>query len=307
MTSEPTIATTLAHLTTETGDPRYAHIDEMTTTELAETMNDADATVPAAVRRAVPAIVAAVDDITPRVAGGGRMIYVGAGTSGRLGVLDASECPPTFGIDPQRVQAVMAGGPAAITSPVEGAEDDAEAGASAVDDLDVTERDCVIGIASSGRTPFVLGALREARRRRALTVGLSCNAAAPLHADVDHAIELLVGPEVVAGSTRLKAGTAQKLVLNMLSTIVMVQLGKTYGNLMIDVQPTNDKLRERAVNIVRTLTSAHDAAARAALDEVGFDVKRAVVVLALDVDQVEAAHRLERAGGRLKVVLEGRT
>ncbi|CAN5505393.1 N-acetylmuramic acid 6-phosphate etherase [soil metagenome] len=303
MTSDPTPAT-LGQLATESEDPRFARIDEMTTAELAETMNDADATVPATVRGALPAIVAAIEDITPRMAAGGRMIYVGAGTSGRIGVLDASECPTTFGTDPQQVQAVMAGGASAITSPVEGAEDDLGAGESAIDHLDVAEPDCVIGIASSGRTPFVLGALRRARSRGALTVGLSGNADAPLHADVDHAIELFVGPEVIAGSTRLKAGTAQKLVLNMLSTIVMVQLGKTYGNLMIDVQPTNHKLRERAVNIVQSLTSADDATARSTLEDVGFDVKRAVIVLALGIDPADAARRLERAGGRLKTVLE---
>ena len=250
----------------------------MSTAEVAAVMNDSDATVPAAVRAALPAIVAAIDGIVARMAAGGRLIYVGAGSSGRLGVLDASECPPTFGTDPGDVVAIIAGGPPAIVSPVEAAEDDVDGGRRAIDDANVTAGDAVVGIAASGRTPFVIAALGRAGELGALTVGLSCNAGAELSAVVEHPIEVAVGPEVVAGSTRLKAGTAQKLVLNMISTITMVRLGKTYGNLMVDLRATNEKLRERAVGIVATIAGVGRPPARAALEATGFDVKAAVLV-----------------------------
>ncbi|MET7463540.1 N-acetylmuramic acid 6-phosphate etherase, partial [Nonomuraea sp. NPDC005501] len=217
-------------LATEQSDPRYSQIDRLPTEQIARLMNQADAAVPAAVAVVIPAISAAIDAISARMGSGGRLLYVGAGTSGRLAVLDASECPPTFGTDPELVQGVIAGGPDALTRSVEGAEDDAEAGAADLARLEVGPLDSVVGVSASGRAPFVLGALAEARRRGALTVGLSCNDGAPLSAAAEHAIEVVVGPEVVAGSTRLKAGTAQKLVLNMISTIAMVRLGRTYGN-----------------------------------------------------------------------------
>lgn len=293
-----------ARLTTEAGDPRYAHIDELPTDALAELMNDADATVPAAVRRALPSIVTAIDAITARMSRGGRLLYIGAGTSGRLGVLDASECPPTFGTPPSLVRGIIAGGPSAIVTPVEGAEDDPEAGAAAVAGAGVTEIDVVVGIASSGRTPYVIGAVRQAGSLGALTVGLSCNADAELSTVCELAIEVPVGPEVVAGSTRLKAGTAQKLVLNMISTIVMVRLGKTYGNLMVDLVPTNEKLRHRAVGIVSDIAGVAAADARAALDATAFDIKEAVLVARLGVSPDDAAERLHRNGGHLRRAME---
>lgn len=293
-----------SRLTTESGDARFDHIDEMSTSELAVAMNAADAAVPAAVSAALPAIVGAVDGIVERMTDGGRLIYVGAGSSGRIGVLDASECPPTFGTDPGQVFAIIAGGQNAIASPREGAEDDHEAGAAAIDDADVGARDALVAIASSGRTPYVVAAARRARQRGALTVGLSCNENTDLSAVVDHPIEVLVGPEVVAGSTRLKAGTAQKLVLNMLSTITMVRLGKTYGNLMVDVRPTNAKLRQRAVGIVATIAGVGHRDALDALERTDFDVKRAVLVVRSGITPEQAAARLLATNGQLKKALE---
>jgi len=290
----------LALLTTEANDPRYAQIDRMSVGELAATMNDADATVPAAVRAALPQIVAAIDGIAARMARGGRLVYVGAGTAGRLGVLDASECAPTFNTPPGLVVALIAGGPAAVVTPSEGAEDDPATGAAAVADAGVGPLDSVVGIASSGRTPYAVGAIRRARELGAFTVGLTANAGSPLSRVAEQPIEVVVGPEVLSGSTRLKAGTAQKLVLNMISTITMVQLGKTYGNLMVDVRPTNHKLRERAVRIVRQTTGTGDAAARAALEAAGWDVKVAAVTLRLGVEVPAARDRLAAAGGRLR-------
>ncbi|TDE59250.1 N-acetylmuramic acid 6-phosphate etherase [Nonomuraea mesophila] len=296
----------LSDLTTETADPRFAGIDTMSVGELAATMNAADAAVPAAVAEALPRITEAIEATSKRVRAGGRLIYVGAGTPGRLGVLDASECPPTFGTPPEQVFAIIAGGESAIVSPCEGAEDDEEAGAAAVDAAGVGPLDTVVGIASSGRTPYVLAAVRRARELGALTVGLSCNAGTPLSEAADHAVEVLVGPEVVSGSTRLKAGTAQKLVLNMFSTIVMVRLGKTYGNLMVDVKATNGKLRERAVRIVCAITGAGREEALAVLDANGFNVKQAVVAARFGLAPRDAAARLAGAGGRLREALEER-
>lgn len=297
-------AVSVTDLVTEASGARFDTIDEMSTADLAALMNDADASVPLAVQAALPAIVAAVDGIVDRMASGGRLIYVGAGTSGRIGVLDASECPPTFGTRPEQVVGIIAGGLTAIVAPQEGAEDDAAGGIAAMIDAGVSAADAVVGIASSGRTPYVVAALQTARERGALTVGLSCNADAVLSAVVDHPIEVPVGPEVVAGSTRLKAGTAQKLVLNMLSTITMVRLGKTFGNLMVDLRPTNAKLRERAVGIVHHITGVRREDARAALDQTGFHVPDAVLVVRLGISPDEAKARLQSAGGRLKKALE---
>ncbi|GAA4227006.1 N-acetylmuramic acid 6-phosphate etherase [Streptosporangium album] len=293
----------LSELTTESADPRFAGIDRMTVAELAATMNGADATVPGAVAKALPQITPAIEAAAERMKAGGRLVYVGAGTPGRLGVLDASECPPTFGTPPEQVFAIIAGGESAIVSPCEGAEDDPDAAVKAIDAAGIGPLDTVVGIASSGRTPFVISAVRHARERGALTVGLSCNAGTPLSDEAEHAIEVLVGPEVLSGSTRLRAGTAQKLVLNMFSTIVMVQLGKTYGNLMVDVKASNGKLRERAVRIVRTITGAGRDEALAVLDRNGFNVKQAVVASRFDLNPQDAATRLARSGGRLRTAL----
>ena len=293
----------LSELTTESADPRFADIDRMTVAELAATMNRADATVPDAVAKAMPRISEAIEATAERMKAGGRLVYVGAGTPGRLGVLDASECPPTFSTPPDQVFAIIAGGESAIVSSREGAEDDVDAAADAIAAAGIGPLDTVVGIASSGRTPFVIAAVRHARERGALTVGLSCNSGTPLSAEAEHAIEVLVGPEVLSGSTRLKAGTAQKLVLNMFSTIVMVQLGKTYGNLMVDVKPSNGKLRERAVRIVQSITGARREEALAVLDRNGFNVKQAVVASRFDLTPQDAAARLARSGERLRVAL----
>ncbi|WP_433442494.1 N-acetylmuramic acid 6-phosphate etherase [Nonomuraea sp. CA-141351] len=295
----------LPELSTEQSDPRYSQIDRLPTEQIARLMNQADAAVPAAVAVAIPAISAAIDGISARMAEGGRLLYVGAGTSGRLAVLDASECPPTFGTDPSLVQGIIAGGPDALTRSVEGAEDDTEAGAAALKDLEVGPLDSVVGVSASGRAPFVLGALAEASARGALTVGVSCNDGAPLSAAAEHAIEVVVGPEVVTGSTRLKAGTAQKLVLNMISTISMVKLGRTYGNKMIEMSAMNSKLAGRALRMVSDITGADSATAESALDAAGGQAKIAVLMIQHGLDAEGARALLESHGERLSDALSG--
>ncbi|TWF81800.1 N-acetylmuramic acid 6-phosphate etherase [Pseudonocardia hierapolitana] len=289
---------------TERVDPRYASIDRASVAELAVLMNEADATVPLAVRAALPQIVPAIEAVAQRMRDGGRLLYVGAGTPGRLGVLDASECPPTFSTPPDLVRGLIAGGEPAVFTAQEGVEDDADAGRAVIAAEGVGPADSVVGVTASGRTPYVLAAIGEARARGALTVGMSCNAGTALSAAAEHAIEVVVGPEVVAGSTRLKAGTAQKLVLNMFSTIAMVQLGKTYGNLMVDLGATNAKLRERAVRMVRTVTGASRERAEEALEASGMRVTLAILRLERGLDADEASARLAAAGGRLRDVLE---
>lgn len=286
-------------LSTEQSDPRYSQIDRLPTEEIAQLMNQADTTVPAAVAAAVADISAAIDAIAARMGKGGRLLYVGAGTSGRLAVLDASECPPTFGTDPSLVVGIIAGGPDALTRSVEGAEDDAAAGAAAIADLKVGELDSVVGVSASGQAPFVLGALAEAAGRGALTVGLSCNAGAPLSTSAEHAIEVVVGPEVVTGSTRLKAGTAQKLVLNMISTISMIRLGRTYGNKMIEMSAMNSKLAGRAVRMVSDIAGADADTARKALDAADGQAKVAVLMIQHGLDADGARALLESHGERL--------
>ncbi|RKQ86353.1 N-acetylmuramic acid 6-phosphate etherase [Solirubrobacter pauli] len=291
--------TRLGHLSTEGARPERAEIDRLPTAELVRLMNEDDQAVAVAVADAQRQIAAAVDAIVARLERGGRLIYIGAGTAGRLGVLDASECGPTFNSD--RVLGFIAGGPGAVSTATESAEDDPD---GALDDLaDLTADDAVVGISASGRTPYVLGAIAHARRRAALTVGLACNHDAPLSAAVEHPIEVLVGPEFVAGSTRLKAGTAQKLVLNMLSTLAMVRLGKTYGNRMVDVRVTNEKLRDRATRIVAQVAdAAHEDAARA-LADAGDDAKVAAVMLRAGVGAEAARERLRAAHGHLRRAL----
>jgi N-acetylmuramic acid 6-phosphate etherase len=295
----------LAALVTEQADPRYARIDLASVGELAALMNEADGSVPQAVRAALPRIVPAIEAVTERMRAGGRLLYVGAGTAGRMGVLDASECPPTFGTPPELVRGVIAGGPDAMFTAQEGVEDDEDAGRAAIAAEGVGPEDAVLGLAASGRTPFAVAAVAEARRRGALTVGLSCNPDTPLSAAAEHPIEVVVGPEVVAGSTRLKAGTAQKLVLNMFSTIVMVQLGKTYGNLMVDLKASNEKLRERAIRTVTTVTGVSRERAAAALESSGMHVKLAILRLERGLDEAEATARLGAAGGHLRAAMEG--
>lgn len=293
----------LGELTTEAADPRYQRIDTLSVGELADLMNEADQSVPLAVRQAFPQLIPAIEAISERMAQGGRLIYVGAGTPGRIGVLDASEIPPTFSAH-GKVLAIIAGGAKAIVNATEGAEDDDAAGATAVEEATVGPLDAVLGVAASGRTPFVVGAVRRARELGALGLGLSCNAHTPLSAAADHPIEVIVGPEIVSGSTRLKAGTAQKLVLNMISTISMVQLGKTYGNLMVDVHASNAKLRRRAESIVGEIAAVSTEKARSALEESGYSVPVAVITLISGLGPKAAQDTLATAGGRLREAME---
>jgi N-acetylmuramic acid 6-phosphate etherase len=293
--------TRLGHLSTEGARAERAEIDRLPTDELVRLMNADDAIVPVAVGEAGPAIAGAVDAIVGRLEAGGRLIYVGAGTAGRVGVLDASECGPTFNTD--RVVGVIAGGQVAVSTASESAEDHLESGAQAIALLGVGADDAVVGISASGRTPYVLGAIERARSAGALTVGLVCNAGSDLSTVADLAIEVLVGPEFIAGSTRLKAGTAQKLVLNMLSTLAMVRLGKTYGNLMVDVRVTNAKLRDRATRIVEQVAGVGRATAATALAEAGDDAKVAIAMLRTGSTPEAARERLAAADGHLRRAL----
>ncbi|WP_406183420.1 N-acetylmuramic acid 6-phosphate etherase [Streptomyces sp. NBC_01006] len=290
-------------LTTEAFRPELAEIDRQSTLDIARTMNAGDATVPAAVAAQLPGIAAAIDAIAVRMARGGRLVYAGAGTAGRMGVLDASECPPTFNTDPAQVVGLIAGGPGAMVRSVEGAEDSEELAAEDLAALDIGPDDTVIGVSASGRTPYAIGAVEYARTRGALTVGLSCNAGSALAAAAEHGIEVVTGPELLTGSTRLKAGTAQKLVLNLISTITMIRLGKTYGNLMVDLRASNEKLRARSRRIVALATGAPDEEIEAALDATGGEVKQAVLVLLGGVDGPAAAGLLTAAGGHLREAL----
>ncbi|GAA0489422.1 N-acetylmuramic acid 6-phosphate etherase [Streptomyces sp. NPDC046215] len=294
----------LAALTTEAFRPELADIDRLPTLDIARIMNAEDAGVPGAVAARLPEIAAAIDATAARMAAGGRLVYAGAGTAGRLGVLDASECPPTFNTDPAQVVGLIAGGSPALVTAVEGAEDSKELAAADLEAIGVGPADTVVGVSASGRTPYAVGAVEHARRAGALTVGLSCNAGSPLGAAADHAIEVVVGPELLTGSTRLKAGTAQKLVLNMLSTVTMIRLGKTYGNLMVDVRASNDKLRARSRRIVSLATGAPDQEIEAALAATGGEVKAAVLVVLGGVDGPTAARLLAESGGHLRTALD---
>ena len=266
-------------LTTEGVDERFAHLDRLDVGELARVMNEADRGVPEAVERALPQIIPAIEAISARFAAGGRIIYVGAGTSGRLGVLDASECPPTFNTRPDQVLGLIAGGDQALRSAMEGAEDDADQGGADLAAVGVGPRDAVVGIASSGRTPYVVGALRHGGSVGALTVALSCNAGAEISDVAEHGIEVVVGPEVLAGSTRLRSGTAQKMVLNMISTVTMIRAGKVMGNRMVDLRATNEKLRIRAVRMVAELAGVDEDTATGALEGSDWRVKDAILAL----------------------------
>ncbi|MCW5250800.1 N-acetylmuramic acid 6-phosphate etherase [Streptomyces sp. SHP 1-2] len=299
----PGLRDQLETLTTEAFRPELAEIDRMPTLEIARLMNGEDTAVPAAVAARLPEIAAAVDAVAARMSRGGRLVYAGAGTAGRLGVLDASECPPTFNTAPGQVVGLIAGGPEAVVTSVEGAEDSPELARADLDALALTADDTVVGVSASGRTPYAVGAVRYARSLGALTVGLACNSGSELAAAADHGIEVVVGPELITGSTRLKSGTAQKLVLNMLSTITMVRLGKTYGNLMVDVRASNEKLRARSRRIVALATGAADDDIERALDAADGEVKHAILALLADVDAATAARLLEDSRGRLRSAL----
>ncbi|HET6821406.1 MAG TPA: N-acetylmuramic acid 6-phosphate etherase [Anaerolineales bacterium] len=285
---------------TEERNPLTRDIDTLPTLDMLTLINDEDQKVALAVRGELPNIAIAVDAITARMQRGGRLIYIGAGTSGRLGVLDASECPPTFGTPPELVVGLIAGGPAALTEAVEGAEDDWYSGTQQIAELNVNENDCVIGIAASGRTPYAIGGLQEAKKRGALTISIACNRPSSLEGMAEIGITPVVGPEVVSGSTRLKAGTAQKMVLNMISTAVMIRLGKTYSNLMVDVQPTNVKLRQRALRIVAEATGLDLQRATEVLTACNGEVKTAIVAILAEVSPEIARIRLHETGGYVR-------
>ena len=303
MPAESPDAGQLDELLTEAVGDRGLMLDELSVAELVTLMNDRDATIAPAVRDEQPAIARAIEATAARMLRGGRLIYVGAGTSGRLGILDASEIPPTFGTSGDVVIGLIAGGPAAIVSSVESAEDSEEAGAADLAGLGVGPLDTVVGIAASGRTPYVLGAVRSAAAQGALTVGLSCNTGTPLSAAAEHAIEIAVGPEIVTGSTRLGAGTATKMVLNMFSTISMVRLGKTYRSLMVDARPTNGKLVRRAIRVVTLATGADEDTARRALDAADWHAKVAIAMISTGMSAAGSRAALEDAGGVLSKVI----
>ncbi len=291
-------------LSTEQRNPATADLDRLTSLEFVRLVNREDARVASAVAAAAPAIARAIERIVAGLEAGGRLIYVGAGTSGRLGVLDAAECPPTFGTDPRQVVGLIAGGSAALTKAVEGAEDSAEQGATDLRAIAVSAADTVVGITASGTTPYVIGALEHANAAGAGTVGLSCNPDSPVASMAGIGISIVTGPEVLAGSTRMKAGTATKMVLNMLTTGAMVRLGKTFGDLMVDLQAGNRKLKARSLSIVRDATGLPTAKAETLLDTAGGDVKAAIVCGRLGVDADEARRLLQTAGGRVRRALQ---
>lgn len=288
---------------TEQRNPRSRGLDRRSTREILRIINREDATVARAVAKEIPAIARAVDAIVAGMRRGGRLIYVGAGTSGRLGVLDASECPPTFGVPAGLVRGVIAGGAKALVQAVEGAEDSAALGKGDMAAAKITGHDVVAGLAASGSTPYVLGALEYANAKGATTVGVTCNRNAPIRSVARILIAPEVGPEVVTGSTRMKAGTAQKLVLNMLSTAAMVRLGHVYDNWMIQVAQTNQKLRRRAARILAEASGAGVAAVQRTLRQAGHDLRVALVMLKANVDANEARKRIQLAGGNLRVAL----
>ncbi|MDU2071450.1 MAG: N-acetylmuramic acid 6-phosphate etherase [Cutibacterium avidum] len=290
--------------TTEGRNPVSEGLDQLTTLEVLRVMNDEDHRVPDAVARQLPAIAAIVEAAVAGLSAGGRLIYAGAGTSGRLGVLDAAECPPTFSTHPTMVVGLIAGGQQAMFQAVEGAEDDQERGAEEINALHPGLHDVVVGLAASGRTPWVIGAVRAAKQAGAHTASVCCNHDALISDEVDLPVEIDAGPEVLTGSTRLKAGTAQKLVLNMISTATMVGLGKTYGNLMVDVSPSNEKLRQRAVSIVVSATGCTRDQAVIALHEADGHAKTAIVMILLDMTAAQARERLTTSGGAVRAAVD---
>jgi N-acetylmuramic acid 6-phosphate etherase len=294
-------------LLTEARNADSESIDRLAALEIVQLMSHEDEQVITAVRAESDRIAHVIEMAAERFRAGGRLVYVGAGTSGRLGVLDAAECPPTFSTAPEMVVGLIAGGPNALVRAVEGAEDDEAQGARDIDGLEVSERDVVIGIATSGRTPYVLGGIRRAKERLAYVVSLSCNKPSLLGSLVDCEIAALVGPEVIAGSTRLKAGTATKMILNMISTGAMVRIGKTFGNRMVDLQPTNEKLRIRSRRILRELAGVTDAEAAEYLRLAGGRLKPALVAAIGAVDAARATALLEVHGGQVREAVKAAT
>lgn len=293
----------LNKMSTEQSNESTRDLDVLSIYDALKIINDEDQKVPQAVKEVIPQIEKAVKVVIEAFNNGGRLIYIGAGTSGRLGVLDAVECPPTFGTPPEMVVGLIAGGDGAFLKAVEGAEDSEEMGVHDLKSIGLKSKDVVVGIAASGRTPYVIAALNYSREIGTKTIGISCNKDSEVGAAADIPIEIIVGPEVLTGSTRLKAGTAQKMVLNMISTISMVGIGKVYKNLMVDVQPTNKKLETRSVNIIMAATDVNREMAKKVLEESGKDVKLAITMILLNCDVVEARERLDLAKGHIRKIL----
>ena len=293
----------LKKLDTERRNARTANIDTLSTLDMVKLINSEDHLCAEAVEKTLPQVAESIDTIYKKIRAGGRLFYVGAGTSGRLGVLDAAECPPTYGVDPGLVVGLIAGGPPAFLKAVEGAEDSAELGKNDLIEHEFSANDALVGIAASGRTPYVIGAMDYARSLGAPVIALTCCRDSEMSRHADITIAPVPGPEVVTGSSRMKSGTCQKLVLNMLSTCVMIKSGKVYGNLMVDVQATNQKLVRRAISIVCEATGEGEEKAKAALDQCGFSCKTAIVMLLLGLDADAARAALEKADGRIAQVV----
>ncbi|MCY8345797.1 N-acetylmuramic acid 6-phosphate etherase [Bacillus haynesii] len=293
----------LSSLTTERRNERSKRIHQAETIDMLKIMNDEDKTVAEAVQEVLPDVKTAVDYAVGSLKKGGRIIYIGAGTSGRLGVLDAAECPPTFSISPESVIGIMAGGEQALFKAVEGAEDHEAFGRRDLEAVNLSNNDTVIGIAASGRTPYVLGALKYAKETGAKTVALTCNENSAISRAADHSIEVVVGPEVIAGSTRMKAATSHKMILNMISTAAMINMGKVYENLMIDVKVSNNKLKERAIRIIQTVTGVPKEAAALALEKSHNQVKTAIIMLKTNENAAAAEKLLEKSEGDIEKAL----
>lgn len=294
----------LSSMTTEVRNPNSTNLDQMSSLEVITVMNQEDAKIPLAIAKVLPQIAKAVDWVTEAFRSGGRLFYMGAGTSGRLGVLDASECPPTFGVSPEMVIGLIAGGDVALRSAVEGAEDSEKLGEEDLVNHNLCSKDIVVGIAASGRTPYVIGGLNYAKNLGCHTVSIACNCGSAMAKVAELAIEILAGPEVLTGSTRLKSGTAQKMVLNMLTTASMVQIGKAYQNLMVDVVQSNEKLNIRAENIVIEATGVDRDEARTCINEAKGSVKMATVMILAECSKGLAEEYLEKAQGHVRKALE---
>lgn len=295
---------TLSTLITEQRNPNSMHLDSLSALEIVQLMNEEDKQVPLAIEKCLPQITQAVECIVAAFQQGGRLVYIGAGTSGRLGVLDASECPPTFGVSPEMVKGIIAGGERALRHPIEGAEDSKAQAVVDLQTIQFSSKDVLVGIAASGRTPYVIGALEYAKSLGSVTVSIASNPNSAMANIVDIAIDTVVGPEVLTGSSRLKSGTAQKLVLNMLTTASMILMGKCYQNLMVDVQASNEKLKARAIRIVMQATDCDKALAEETLKQADQNAKLAIMMILSGLDRVQAEALLEKHQGKLQFALK---
>ena len=295
---------TLSTLITEQRNPNSMHVDSLSALEIVQLMNQEDKQVPLAIEKCLPQIAQAVECIVAAFQQGGRLIYIGAGTSGRLGVLDASECPPTFGVSPEMVKGIIAGGERALRHPIEGAEDSKEQAVIDLQTIQFSSKDVLVGIAASGRTPYVVGALEYAKSLGSVTVSIASNPNSAMANIVDIAIDTVVGPEVLTGSSRLKSGTAQKLVLNMLTTASMILMGKCYQNLMVDVQASNEKLKARAIRIVMQATDCDKSLAEETLKQADQNAKLAIMMILSGLDRAQAETLLEKHQGKLQLALK---